>query len=99
MDQGEQHYRESRLNRTTESLTDALTDFAHAESVPHESSNDNPSLKLKVYFRLMTIEYDLSHNRGWSIDDRIQHIRQAQANGSKALTWAVLCQKKGRRAK
>lgn len=98
MNQGEQHYRISRQNRTTESLTDALNDFAHAARLLHETSNDNPSLNLKVYFRLMTIESDLSHNRRESIDNRINHIRRAQENGSKASRWATLYQKEALKA-
>ena len=93
MDHAEQYYRKPRQNKTTESLNDALSYFVHAETVLRESGNDNPSLHLKAYFRLLTIEYGLSHNRGRGIDDRIQHIRQAQENGAKALTAASLSQK------
>ena len=92
MKQGKQHYGTAPPDRTIESLKDARHCFARAETMLRESGNDDPSLNLRVYFRLMTVEYDLSHNRAWSIDKRIQHIRRAQENGSKAFMKAFVSQ-------
>ena len=92
MEQGEQHYGTSPQHRTIEQLTNARHYFARAETILRESSNDDPSPKLRVYFRLMTVECDLSHNTDWSIEERIQHIRQAQENGSKAFMNAFVSQ-------
>ena len=94
MDLGEQHSRKPPLDRRQESLSAALSFFAKAETVLRESGNDDPSLQLKVSFRLMTVETDLSHNRHWSLDDRIQHIRRARENGIKASTAALLSSRK-----
>ena len=92
MDQGEQHYGTAPPDRTIKSLTNARNYFARAEIMLRESNNDDPSPNLKVYFRLTTVECDLSHNRAWSIDERIQHIRRAQENGRKAFMNAFISQ-------
>ena len=92
MEQGEQHYGTAPPDRTIKSLTNARHCFARAETMLRESNNADPSPNLRVYFRLTTVECDLSHNRAWSIDERIQHIRQAQENGHKAFMYALFSQ-------
>ena len=93
MDRGEQHYGIPPPDRTIESLTDARLCFAHADTMLRESSNYDPSLNIRVYFRLMTVEYDLSHDKACIIDERITHIRRARENGSKAFANAFISQK------
>lgn len=91
--QGEQYFCKPRRESITESLSAALACFSQADALLRQSGNDDPSLQLKVYFRLMTVEFDLSHNRHWSIEERIKHIRRAEENGSMALRAALTSQK------
>ena len=88
MIQGEQHYHNS-----PESLPAALYCFSQAGAMLRQSGNDDPSLQLQVYFRLMTVQTDLSHNRDWSIEKRIDHIRQAEEIGVMAWRAALTSQK------
>lgn len=91
--QGEQHSCKPRRESITESLSAALACFSRADAMLRQSGNDDPYLQLKVYFRLMTVEFDLSHNRHWSIEERINHIRRAEEKGSMALRAALTSQK------
>ena len=94
LNQGEQHFRESRHERIAENLITALSYFLKADTILRKLGIDDPSLDLKVYFRLMTVEADLSHNRHWKIEERIKHIRGADKYGAKARTLALDCKQR-----
>ncbi len=88
MNQGEDH-----SHNSPEGLLAALGCFSQADAMLRQSGNDDPFLQLQVYFRLTTVECDLSHNRHWSIEKRIEHIRRAEESGSMAWRAALTTQK------
>ena len=86
--QVEQHCRRPQREDITENSLTALACLQHADDILQKPGNDNPSWQLWVCFRLMTVEFDLSHDRRQTIEERIEHIRCAIDNGSIALRAA-----------
>ncbi len=64
----------------------ALVLYEQALHALHEDDVSNPASKIKVYFRLITIELDLSCSEDMSIDEKLKHHRKAEEYGDMTLT-------------
>ena len=72
---------ERRSESIAEDLVTALNYFRQARKKIIQAGNPDPVQNLRVNFRLMTTEMDITHDRNLSIEDRIAHHRSAKDYG------------------
>ena len=67
----------------------ALNRFEQARARLSQHDNIDPALALKVYFRLMTVEMDITHDKEMKLEEQRIHIRLAEEHGAKARRFAL----------
>lgn len=67
---------------------DALFHYEQALHTLHEHNMSDPALHLKVYFRLATVELDLSCHKDMGLDKKLKHHGRAEGYCAMALRAA-----------
>ena len=89
MEQGEKLVQPGADNKASD-LETALRYFIQARDMLLQAGIFESSFDLKVNFRLMTVECDLSHNQEHSVNDQIANIRRAEQYGVQASRAALI---------
>lgn len=87
MEQGKRLLKERGRN-VEQNLVTAREHFKLAEDVLLPANNRDPESFTQLYYRIMTVEMEMSYNRGISSEEKMSHLQNAEVYGDKALSWA-----------
>lgn len=91
LEQGKRLYKRYQSNERLQDLHD-LYNASHclqqARDDLIEAKLSDPKICLQVYFRLTTIETDLSHDGNIRLHDQLEHIHLARDYATQALSYA-----------